>query len=136
MRDQTTPGAKFKRGGLHKLVCPGCPGYTYSTVANIEAVGLPRCACGETFQPERLELALMLGHDDAPVVEELARRTDDKERSQLRSVGRSGEMLRRFAGTLNDMSAKALEEIRCEQREEARARRLNALLPAPEPMPF
>jgi hypothetical protein len=126
----------FKRGGLHKLACPTCPGYGYATVANLETVGLPVCACGETFQPERLEVALLLGLDDAPVVMALRQRTDDKERSQLRSLRRNGEMVRRLAGTLNDMSAKALEEIRSEQREQARTRRLNALLPAPEPMPF
>lgn len=61
------------------------------------------------------------------VTDELQQRTDNKERSQLRSIGRQGESQRRLGGTLNDMSARALEEIQREQRAAARTRRLSGL---------
>jgi hypothetical protein len=128
--------AKFKRSGLHRLNCPACSGYTYSTVASLETVGFPRCACGEQFEPERVELALLLGRDDLPVVRALFDRTENKEDSQLRSVGRRGVEARLRAGVLNNMSVRALDEIRAEQAGIARRRRLAALVPAPEPMPF
>jgi hypothetical protein len=132
-RDASAP---FKRGGVHRLNCVSCDGYLYATVAQLEARGTPACWCGEQMEPTRIELAMILGIDDAPAVRELADRTEDKERAQLRSVGRGGEMLKRFAGTLNDMSAVALEEIRAEQRAQARERRLSGLVPTPAAMPF
>ena len=51
---------KFSRKGLHRVECPACPGYAYGTVANLETVGLPLCACGERLQPTELELAFIL----------------------------------------------------------------------------
>lgn len=123
----------FKREGMHRLNCSaiGCPGYMYGTVANLETMlsrfgRLPACACGEPFECERLELAAALNLEH-PAEEALRRVQDDKERSQLRSIGRNGEMTRRLAGTLNDMSAVALEELRADERAAARARRVSAL---------
>jgi hypothetical protein len=94
--------AKFKRSGLRRLNCPAC----------------------SRFEPERVELALLLGRDDLPVVRALFDRTENKEEARLR------------AGVLNNMSVRALDEIRAEQAGIARRRRLAALVPAPEPMPF
>jgi hypothetical protein len=116
----------FKRTGLHRLNCPVCAGYTYSTVANLETVGLPRCACGETFQPERLELAMMLGADDSPVMAAYERKVSSVAHGQA-WTGRSG---------LDDPSQRAYAEISREQRKASRERRLMALMPAAEPMAF
>lgn len=127
----------FKRTGLHRLNCPMCPGYAYGTVANLESVGLPACACGETLQPERIELAIMLGLEDAPVVLAWQSMTADKVQSQTRSVGGWQKALQRQgAGTLNRMDVSALEEIRAEQAAAARKRRIAAIMPTPEPLPF
>lgn len=120
----------FKRSGLHRLECMACTGYTYSTVANLETVGLPSCACGERMLPERLELAVLLGVDDGTMRDEIEGLTLDKQRSQERSLGkrmsRAAIEEARRAGTVNDMAAKALDEIRTAEREKARARRLAA----------
>lgn len=121
----------FKRSGLHRLECPACPGYAYGTVANLETVGLPRCACGETMQPERLELALMLGVD-SPIVSEWRRRTDRKERAQMPAARRPCQT----SDALANMAERAALEIVAEQRHESRRRRIAAILPTPEALPF
>jgi hypothetical protein len=123
----------FKREGMHRLNCSAleCPGYMYGTVANLETMlatfgRLPACACGESFECERLELAAALGLEH-PAEEALRRVQDHKERAQLRRIGRNGELERRMAGTLNNMAAVALDELRRDERAAARARRLAAL---------
>lgn len=121
----------FKRSGLHKLECPACGSYVYSTVAQLETVGSPACACGATYEPERLELAMMLGVD-SPIVAEYQRRTDRKLRAQYPAAHRPCQM----TDDLADMGARAAAEIVAEQRAEARKRRITAILPAPEPLPF
>jgi hypothetical protein len=125
----------FSRKGLHRLECDACPAYVYATVACLESRGLPRCSCGGEFQPERLELAIMLGMDDAPVVMALDERTAVKLKAQFPAFVRASRN-GRDASSLNDMSARAFDEIRAEQREQSRKRRLAALRPAPEPIPF
>jgi hypothetical protein len=130
MRNDRT-ASTFKRAGLHKLECPNCPGYAYSTVANLESVGFPCCACGERMQPERLELALMLGVD-SPIVAEYQRRTDRKLRAQMPAAKRPGQL----SDSLADMGLKAAMEIVAEQRLQSRQRRIAAILPTPEALPF
>ena len=122
---------KFKRSGLHRLECPQCVGYCYSTVSQLEMVGFPACACGETMMPERLELALMLGVD-SPIVAEYQRRTERKLRGQMPASRRPCQV----SESLADMGAKAALEIQREQRYEARQRRIRAILPVPEALPF
>lgn len=98
----------FSRKGLHRLECDACPAYVYATVACLESRGLPVCSCGGAFQPERLELAMALGMDDHPAVRAFEQRAAVK------------------------LAERAFDEIRAEQREMARKRRLAALRPAPE----
>lgn len=123
--------AKFKRSGLHKVECPACDGYAYVTVAMVESVGLPSCHCGEGMVPERLELALLLGVD-SPIVAEWRRRTDRKERAQMPAARRPCQS----SDALANMAERAALEIVAEQRCEARKRRIAAILPTPEPLPF
>lgn len=121
----------FKRGGLHRLVCPCCPTYGYYTVAMLEDAGLPVCwreGCGETLQPERLELALLIGADDAPVMRAYASKVNSVMHGQASHVQRGRDV--------ESPEWRALEAISAEQRKISRARRLSALAPAPEPMPF
>src|SRR4051812_13276207 len=70
---ESCPGcAPFKRSGLHRLSCPSCPTYAYLTVATLEDAGMPRCwreGCGDTLEPERLELAILLKLEDHPLVQ-------------------------------------------------------------------
>jgi hypothetical protein len=134
--------APFKRGGLHRLECPDCPCYGYFTVAMLEDAGLPGCfraGCGATMMPAELELAFLLGADNAPVVEEWRRRTANSELAQCRSLGWERAAERHAAGTLNRMDAKHADEMRQERRLMARERRLAALRPVPlssDPIPF
>jgi hypothetical protein len=118
--------AKFKRTGLHRLDCPMCPGYAYGTVANLESVGLPVCACGERMQPARIELALMLEADDAPVMTAY--------RSKVSSVAHGQAWTGR--GGLEQPEQRAVDHIAREQRHAARQRRIAALMPVAQPMPF
>ena len=130
--------ASFKRSGLHRLECAAvaCDGYVYATVAQLETLGFPRCACGAAFLPHRLELALLLGVDDCPAVHEYRAELERVAYGQMkqRGAGHNLRMLGRAAP--DDPSVKAGE--RCEQRRAARAReaRLAALVPPAEPMPF
>ena len=126
---------KFKRSGLHRLECQACDCYGYFTVAMLEKAGeLPRCFardCGDVMMPERLELALMLGVD-SPIVAEYQRRTERKLRGQMPAARRPCQS----SESLADMGAKAAREISAEQRQEARQRRIRAILPVPEALPF
>lgn len=134
----------FSRKGLHRLECGMCPCYGYFTVAMLEQLGeAPDCLARECIgrlEPTELDLAFMLGLDDAAVVVRWRELTHNSELSQLRSVrGTQRAAERRSLGTLNPMDVKAADEIRQERRENARAARLAALRPAPrvpDPMPF
>jgi hypothetical protein len=130
---------KFKRGGLHKVECPGCGAFAYTTVPQLERHGLPVCRCGEDFVPDELEVAFLLGLEDAPVVEEWRRRTRNSELAQCRAVGWERAAERHAAGTLAPMDVKHADEMRQERRLMARKRRLAALRPVPlasDPIPF
>lgn len=122
----------FKRSGLHRLECEACDGYGYHTVANLEKHGLPSCGCGSRMVPERLELALLLGVDDAPVVREWRWLTDRKERAQMPAAKRPCQVSENLAS----MAERAANEIIADQRKTSRRRRLAAILPTPEPLPF
>lgn len=133
----TAAPAKLKRSGLHRLECAMCATYVYATVAQLEQHGMPLCpVCQQAFEPERIELALMLGRDDAPVVVAWRDLTQAKMMSQDRSLGHQEVLARISAGTLNRMDARALDEIREAQRKASRARRIAAIMPVPEPLPF
>src|SRR5690348_7078503 len=114
--DRTTAAKKFSRKGLHRLECPGCPGYAYGTVANLETVGLPRCACGETLQPTELELAMILGADESRPMVDYQRQCNSVAKGQT-SHGRRGRQLR-------GVEEIAAERVEAERRQSARARRL------------
>jgi hypothetical protein len=119
--------AAFKRSGLHKLECE-CGGYVYATVAQLEQRGLPSCGCGERFVPERLELAELLGVEDAPAVAEY--------RAELSSVLR-GQASHGIRGReLRPAELVAFERVEQRRRERARSNRLTALLPVAEALPF
>lgn len=122
----------WKRSGLHRLECVNCPGYVYATVAMLETHGLPSCPCGGRLVPERLELALLLGVQDAPIVADYRARTAAKERAQMPAAKRPCQA----SESLNDMGARAAAEIQLEQRLQSRQRRMAAILPTPEALPF
>lgn len=118
----------FKRSGLHRLECPACPGYTYATVAMLETVGIPACACGAAFTPDRLELCELLGLEDAPAVLEFSSACHSIAHGQASHVARGRKV--------RAVEAVALERVESNRAAAARQRRLNALRPALEPMPF
>jgi hypothetical protein len=127
----------WKRGGLHKLACHDCRTYAYATVAQIERHGLLACpACGERMVPDELELALHLGLSELPIVREYERVHANKEASQRRSLGWAESSDRHTAGTLASMELAAIDDMRRERWEACRSNRLQALKPAPTPIPF
>lgn len=115
----------FKRSGLHRFEC-GCGNYTYSAVAAVESHGRPVCPCGLVFQPGRIELAFLLGVEDAPIVDEFRREAN----SVCHGQAWTGDYSHRAA---ENTVAERLEQRRSDR---ARSNRLGALLPAVEPMPF
>lgn len=118
----------FSRRGLHKLECAGCDAYVYATVASLERHGVPVCACGAPYEPERHELAIVLGLDDAAVVREY------RERLSGFLEGQKGHVNKRH--NCQDPEAAITAEFETRRRARARSNRLGALLPAPEPMAF
>lgn len=123
--------AKFKRTGLHRLTCTACPTYGYFTVAMLEQAGLPRCwrdGCGETLMPDRIEVALLLGVDDAPVMAAYRAKVGSVAHGQASHYAKGRE--------LESPEFRAIESISREQRKAARERRIAAILPTPEPLPF
>lgn len=120
----------FKRTGLHRLECVSCAGYAYSTVAQLETVGLPSCACGADFTPDRLELAMLLGLYDAPVALEYAAKVRSVEHGQA-APGRARPHVR-----FRDPTLLAAEHVERNRATMARQRRLGAIAPTPDPMPF
>lgn len=136
MPKQRTAQSPFKRAGLHRVEC-SCGNYTYSTVAALERYGLLTCPCGDRFEPTELEVAFILGLDDATVVREYQRRTAGSEMAQARGVGSWQRAAERVtAGTLQPMSVKTATDMRAERRARARSNRLSAIRPAAAPMPF
>jgi hypothetical protein len=120
--------AKFKRSGLHRLECESCDGYGYFTVAQLEAKGMPACWCGERLVPQRVELALMLGVEDAPIMAAYRAKVSSVAHGQASHYAKGRE--------LESPEFRAVESISRDQRRAARARRIAAILPTPEPMPF
>lgn len=123
--------AAFKRGGLHRLTCPSatCDGYVYATVAQLEQ-GLPSCRCGAAFVPSEVELAELLGLEDCAAVDEYRREVESIWHGQEAHGKRLG------GGVLREPHDLAMSRIVKRRREDARRRRVSALLPTPEAMPF
>jgi hypothetical protein len=127
------PAKPWKRAGLHKLACHDCGAYAYATVAQLERFGLVACpGCGDRMVPDELELALLLGLDDLPIVREFERIAANKEASQRRSLGWNEAAERHSAGTLASMEQAAADEMRRQRRETCRSNRLRALQPVAE----
>ena len=125
------PAKPFKRAGLHRLECPDCPSYGYFTVAMLERAGqLPTCfasGCGAAMVPTELELAMLLGVECEAT---------DAYWAELNSV-EHGQAPHGVRGRkLRDPQLIAAERVSARRRERARANRLQALRPAPEPMAF
>lgn len=120
--------SEFKRSGLHRLECSGCGAYVYGTVANLERHGMPVCGCGGGFMPERLELAMLLGLEDAPVVVEYERELSSVIHGQASHVQRGR--------SVRVPEAVAAERVERDRRERGRAHVLAALRPVAEPIPF
>jgi hypothetical protein len=122
----------FSRKGLHRLECPMCPCYGYFTVAALEGAGeLPRCfskGCGETLQPTELELAMLLDAEDSRPMVEYRRECNSVAKGQA-----SHYMLGHKCEAPELVAAARVESAR---RLSARQRRIAALMPVPEPMPF
>lgn len=116
---------------MHRLNCTGCDAYVYATVAMLEKHGCPVCACGQPFTPERLELALTIGVDH-PAAAELEARTYRKVRAQQPHARFNGSQL----ASTDELQLRALLEISAEQRQTARERRLRAIQPTPDDIPF
>jgi hypothetical protein len=123
----TMTARAFKRQGLHRVECD-CGAYTYSTVACLETHGLPMCGCGSRFLPGRVELAEVLGVVDCPAVVEYRAEFSSVLHGQA-SHGRRGRALR-------PAEAIAAERVERRRRDLARKRRVSAILPTPEPLPF
>jgi hypothetical protein len=123
--------ATFKRAGLHPLDCPSatCSGYVYATVAQLEALGLPCCPCGTAYVPREVELAEMLELEDCAAVDEYRREVESIWHGQESHGHRLGAKLR-------DPHELAMSRIVKRRRDDARRRRVSALLPTPEPLPF
>lgn len=117
----------FKRGGLHRLECD-CSNYTYATVAALETHGRPVCPCGETFTPERLELCMLLGLETADAVLEYER--------ELSSVTHGQAPVGRSRGIDYKAEPIALERVERRRSQLALKRRLTAIAPVAEPLPF
>ena len=121
----------FKRSGLHRLDCAAmmCDGYVYATVAQCEQ-GLPACRCGSRFVPVEVELAEILGLEDCAAVDEYRR--------EIESIwhGQEAHGKRLGGAKLREPHDLAMARISRRRREDARQRRISALLPTPEPMPF
>lgn len=120
----------FRRSGLHRLSCGDvtCDGYVYATVAQCEQ-GLPSCRCGAAFVPVEVELAEMLGVEDAPAVDEYRREVESIWHGQASHA-------HRLDRRLNDPHELAMSRIVKRRSVDARKRRVSALMPAAEPMPF
>jgi hypothetical protein len=110
--------AAFKRSGLHRLECC-CGSYVYATVAQLERVGLPCCACGEPFEPERFELGLLLGVDCQAV-------RDYHERIYRFELGQKGSK-KKGSEHLASPEQEVASEFSAAYRSTARARRLAAI---------
>ena len=119
--------ATFKRSGLHRLECDGCGGYVYAPVAQIERAGLPCCGCGARFLPDRVELAELLDVD-CPARDEYHRELNRVSHGQA-PHGRRGRVLR-------SAELIAYERVEQRRRDRARSNRIEARMPAAEPMPF
>lgn len=123
--------ATFKRAGLHKLVCPAvtCSAYVYATVAQLEREGAPLHRCGAAFVPTEVELAELLGLEDCGAVDEYRR--------EIESIWHGQEAhASRLDRTLRDPHELAMSRIVKRRRDDARTRRVTALRPAPQPLPF
>ena len=131
VKDRTKSRRTFKRAGLHKLECPSatCDGYIYATVAQLERHGLPVCPCGTPYAPTEFELAEILGLEDCAAVDEYRREIESVWHGQESHAHRVDRKLR-------DPHELAMGRIVKRRREDARKRRVTALLPAPAPMPF
>jgi hypothetical protein len=112
----------FSRKGLHRLECQLCDGFAYGTVANLESIGLPRCACGETLQPTELELAMLLGADDSRPMIAYMRECNSVAKGQA-PHGMRGHELRRSPEEI------AAERVEKDRRSSAARRRRSALVP-------
>lgn len=126
----------FKRTGTHRINCTstGCDAYLYATVATLEKHGFPVCACGSTYEAERLELALMLGvdHPAAVQLDDMTRRKLNAQRPHTAKPCVMSDDLASY-GELQD---RALSEISAAQRQTSRERRLAAITPTTDPIPF
>lgn len=120
------------RRGVHRLECAACGAIVYSTVPTLESKGLPLCDGGgqhapTRFDPESVELAEHLGVH-APAVDEYV--------AELRKV-QHGQAPHGLKGReLRPAESVAFERVERRRREMARARRLDALKPAADPIPF
>src|SRR4051812_10825823 len=115
------------RRGVHRLEC-GCGAVIYSTVPNLERHGLPACPCGRPFVPESVELAEHLGVSDCDAVREF--------QAEMARVWHGQAPHAHKGRDMRDPSAIAFERVESRRREMARNRRLAALKPAAEALPF
>lgn len=127
------PAKPFRRAGLHRLECPLCPCYGYFTVAMLErAEQLPACftrGCAGQLLPVEVELAELLGLEDCAAVDEYRR--------EVESIWHGQEShAHRLDRNLRDPHDLAMSRIVKRRRDDARKRRVTALKPATEPMPF
>jgi hypothetical protein len=95
----------------------------------VRAAGLPLCRCGDSFVPAEVELAELLGLEDCAAVDEYRR--------MVESIWHGQEShAHRLDRTLREPHDLAMSRIVKRRRDDARKRRVSALLPTPEPMPF
>jgi hypothetical protein len=124
------------RRGVHRLEC-GCGEAIYATVPTLERYVkryrlLPVCPCGGSYEPDNPELALLLGCPCA-VLAEFQERCAEAVRGQ--NGNRDNPNLRHPATVALEGTSRRPGMLQ-ERRERALERRLAALKPATDPIPF
>lgn len=129
----------FSRKGLHRLECGSCDGFLYATIATLEARGLPRCGwCQDTMHPTMLEVALMIGDDNAPAMSAYREKVSSVAHGQAHT-GRDPKSMEspEFRALFGDVKRPDRDPgLIAQQRADMRRRKIAALLPTPAPMPF
>ena len=98
----------FTRKGLHRLECAMCDGFAYATISQLETRGLPPCWCGDTLQPDRLELAMHLDANASRPMRDYQAACNSAAKGQA-AHGRAGRVLKR---TPEEIAAERVQDAR------------------------
>lgn len=131
---------KFTRKGNHRFECETCPDPIYASIPTVERRGLPLCWCGEPMWPANIETALVLPAEmvaDAPIMTAYSAKVSSVAHGQVSHYAKGRELespeFRALYGDPKD--PKRDPGLIAELRQDARRRRVAALVPVPD-MPF